>query len=249
MVCEQITYIDMSEDAINIDTSEIRRSKGKFVIVLFGLLLGIFFSLLIISYGVTIRDWGYSVLPTQTQSIKPNPKGASQFKSALQNAERKVKQLQYRFKKYTPNEPHLIIDTSENLIFLKSGKKILLQGICSTGSYTLLKTANETENWIFKTPRGMFRIQNKIVDPVWRMPDWAFVEEGLPIPPPYSKERYEPGVLGDYALDLGRGYLIHGTLYQRFLGLPVTHGCVRLGDKELRIVYRSLHIGSKVYIY
>jgi len=56
-------------------------------------------------------------------------------------------------------------------------------------------------------------------------------------------------VLGDYALSLGDGYLIHGTLYQRYLGLPVTHGCVRLGDKELEIVYQALKVGSKVFIY
>jgi len=61
--------------------------------------------------------------------------------------------------------------------------------------------------------------------------------------------RFEYGVLGDYALSLGDGYLIHGTLYQRFLGLPVTHGCIRLNDENLELVYRSLQVGSKVYIY
>lgn len=113
----------------------------------------------------------------------------------------------------------------------------------------MLKTADGNEKWIFKTPRGMRRIQAKIEDPVWRMPDWAFIEDGLPVPGPYSHERYESGVLGDYALSLGDGYLIHGTLYQRFLGLPVTHGCVRLGDKELEIVFRTLRVGSRVFIY
>ena len=39
--------------------------------------------------------------------------------------------------------------------------------------------------------------------------------------------------LGDYALALGDGYLIHGTIYKRFLGMPVTHGCVRLNDEDL----------------
>jgi lipoprotein-anchoring transpeptidase ErfK/SrfK len=56
-------------------------------------------------------------------------------------------------------------------------------------------------------------------------------------------------VLGEYALELGDGYLIHGTLYKRMLGMPVTHGCVRLGDEDLRVVYRNLQIGSKVFIY
>jgi L,D-transpeptidase ErfK/SrfK len=43
--------------------------------------------------------------------------------------------------------------------------------------------------------------------------------------------------------------LIHGTLYQRFLGLPVTHGCVRLNDANLELVYKTLNVGAKVYIF
>jgi L,D-transpeptidase YbiS len=95
----------------------------------------------------------------------------------------------------------------------------------------------------------MFRVQGKLVDPLWVKPDWAFIEEGLPVPPKNHPDRYEYGTLGDYALSLGHGYLIHGTLYQRFLGLPVTHGCVRLGDDDLKEVYNKLVEGSRVYIY
>ena len=102
---------------------------------------------------------------------------------------------------------------------------------------------------MFKTPKGEFRIQYKTTSPVWKKPDWAFIEEGLPVPSIDHYSRYEYGVLGDYALSLGRGYLIHGTLYQRFLGLPVTHGCIRLNDENLKLIYNSLSEGSKVYIY
>jgi lipoprotein-anchoring transpeptidase ErfK/SrfK len=56
-------------------------------------------------------------------------------------------------------------------------------------------------------------------------------------------------VLGDYAMSLGDGYLMHGTLYKRFLGMPVTHGCVRLNDEDLEAIYNTLNIGSKVYIF
>jgi L,D-transpeptidase YbiS len=102
---------------------------------------------------------------------------------------------------------------------------------------------------MFKTPKGMFPILGKIVDPIWNKPDWAFVEESLPIPPRNHPDRLEYGTLGDYALTLGDGYLIHGTLYQRFLGLPVTHGCVRLGDEDLELVFKNLNVGSRVYIF
>lgn len=224
--------------------------KPTFRAIKAGLRWGFILSLGIISLAPWFREWGLLLLPAQSDlylgTVEIN---ASQLKRVLQQSQKNVETLQRKVNQLTPREPYLIIDTFEHLIYLKSGVKLLHQGMCSTGSYIMLKSADGSEKWIFKTPRGMFRIQDKIEDPVWRMPDWAFIEEGLPVPEPNSRERFERGVLGDYALSLGDGYLIHGTLYQRYLGLPVTHGCVRLGDKELEVVYRSLRVGSKVFIY
>jgi len=63
----------------------------------------------------------------------------------------------------------------------------------------------------------------------------AFIEEGEPIPTD-PRERFESGVLGEYGLYFGDGFLIHGTLYERLLGRNVTHGCIRLGRGDLRVV-------------
>jgi lipoprotein-anchoring transpeptidase ErfK/SrfK len=123
------------------------------------------------------------------------------------------------------------------------------EGYCSSGSYIRLSTAEGNRHWIFKTPKGQFWIQQKITKPLWIRPDWSFVEEGLPIPAQNDESRFEYGVLGDYAMSLGDGYLIHGTLYKRFLGMPVTHGCVRLNDEDLEAIYNTLNIGSKVFIF
>ena len=67
--------------------------------------------------------------------------------------------------------------------------------------------------------------------------------------PKNYNDRIEEGVLGDYALGIGNGYFIHGTLYTRLLGKPVTHGCIRVGDNDLKIIYKSAQIGTKVYIF
>ena len=147
-----------------------------------------------------------------------------------------------------PASCFLVINCSTNEFRLYRGNVMVKKDKCSTGSYILLKNGKE-QQWMFKTPKGEFRIRGKITAPVWRKPDWAFVEDGLPVPPANHFSRYEYGVLGDYALSLGDGYLIHGTLYQRFLGLPVTHGCIRLNDENLALVYRSLNTGSRVFIY
>jgi lipoprotein-anchoring transpeptidase ErfK/SrfK len=156
--------------------------------------------------------------------------------------------MKAEYDKLTPRNRYIIVNTADNRFTIMEGKEQVHQGVCSTGSYVLLKSADKRE-WLFATPRGQLKVLHKSVRPVWRKPDWAFIEEGLPVPPPNAPERWESGVLGNYALSLGDGYLIHGTLYKRQLGMPVTHGCIRLGDEDLEIVYQSLPLGSKVYIY
>jgi len=159
-----------------------------------------------------------------------------------------IDRLQKKLDRLTPGGVYLVVNTTNNTFFLYQNKQLIREGLCSTGSYIKLE-ADDEKNWLFETPKGAFTIKGKITDPVWRKPDWAFVEEGLPVPPPDDASRYEYGVLGDYALSLGGGYLIHGTLYKRFLGQPVTHGCIRMNDEDLEAVYNALPIGSKVFIY
>jgi lipoprotein-anchoring transpeptidase ErfK/SrfK len=69
------------------------------------------------------------------------------------------------------------------------------------------------------------------------------------IPPQGTKHRSIQGELGHYRLDLGDGYLLHGTPYARSIGAAVTHGCVRLADDDIEWLYENVPIGTKVYIY
>ncbi len=161
---------------------------------------------------------------------------------------KETNELEKKLDQLNPVKAYIIINTTSNSYELYKDKKLIRKGICSTGSQTELEGANK-KKWIFETPKGVFKVRNKVVDPVWKKPDWAFAEEGLPIPSANHESRYEYGVLGDYALGLGDGYMIHGTLFQRFLGLPVTHGCIRLADDDLEVVYKELPIGAKVFIY
>ena len=125
--------------------------------------------------------------------------------------------------------------------------EVLRDAIVSTGSGVKLSDPDKPRSWVFDTPRGEFSIHRKVNEPVWTKPDWAFVEAGESLPKGFD-ERIEEDVLGDYAMDLGDGYLIHGTLFERALGLHVTHGCVRLGSKDLEEIFKTVAIGTKVYI-
>jgi hypothetical protein len=220
--------------------------KSKLIKFIFWLLMPIFLWFLILFIFVWVPNlenspFIFEINKSANEAIENNTK----FEKELQV---EITQLQKKMERLTPGGVYLIVNTSDNTFSLYRNKVLVREGLCSTGSYVKLEV-DDKKNWIFHTPKGVFSIQGKITSPVWRKPDWAFVEEGLPIPAANSSSRFEYGVLGDYALSLGKGYLIHGTLYKRFLGQAVTHGCIRMNDDDLKTVYQSLPIGAKVFIY
>ena len=192
------------------------------------------------------HSWGKSRAECRVDSALLGDKAIRRQVTVINN---EIMRLERKLASFIPTQTYIVINTTDNRFSLYRNRNLIREGFVSSGSYTLLKTEDGKKEWIFRTPRGRFTIQGKTTHPVWRKPDWAFVEEGLPIPGPAHPSRYEYGVLGDYALSLGDGYLIHGTLYQRLLGMPVTHGCIRLNDDDLEAVFNALSIGSKVYIY
>jgi lipoprotein-anchoring transpeptidase ErfK/SrfK len=215
--------------------------------VLFSVLVFLLFSFYFFVYiapGLKELTGVRKTVITNNEEIKKSPA----YKKQISQLNKDIQRLSRKYNSYTSGQSYIVINTTENRFFLYRNKKLVREGFCSSGSYTMLQTEGDRK-WIFKTPKGRYWIQGKITHPVWRRPDWAFVEEGLPIPPKEHPSRYEYGVLGDYALSIGDGYLIHGTIYKRFLGMPVTHGCVRLNDEDLEVIFNTLSIGSKVYIF
>lgn len=71
----------------------------------------------------------------------------------------------------------------------------------------------------------------------------------LYIPPFGTINRKIPEVLGHYKLDTGGGIMIHGTNDPLAIGFPATHGCIRLDDEPLALLYREARVGTPVYIY
>jgi hypothetical protein len=69
------------------------------------------------------------------------------------------------------------------------------------------------------------------------------------IPPMGSKNRKIEGELGKFRLNLGDGYLLHGTPYKESIGLAATHGCVRMRDEDIEWLYDHVPVGTRVYIY
>jgi len=147
-----------------------------------------------------------------------------------------------------PREGTLItVDVSTNRIYLFQDGEMVRKAAAATGSGKVLKKAGKT--WLFHTPRGRMKVVRKLEDPVWRKPDWAFVEAGERVPSPGSPKRYVRGKLGRFALDLGDGILIHGTDDPSSFGRNVSHGCIRVPDEMLETMYKAAKIGTDVYIF
>lgn len=147
-----------------------------------------------------------------------------------------------------PRGVYIVVDTYRNRLRLYRDGELLRTATCSTGTGVVLRDPRNGKQWVFDTPLGERVVERKVKNPVWAKPDWAFIEEGM-LPPTDPNERFDPNSLGDYALYIGDGYIIHGTLFKTLLGRRVTHGCIRLGDEDLEFVYRHTPIGSRVFLY
>src|SRR5687767_3010028 len=87
----------------------------------------------------------------------------------------------------------------------------------------------------FETPAGKYRISSVIWNPWWHPPksEWARGEK--PTPP-------GPGnPMGRVKINFANLYYIHGTPYEDDLGIPASHGCIRIGDKDLQELARLIH--------
>ena len=104
--------------------------------------------------------------------------------------------------------------------------------------------------------RRRLEIRDGVVGIRW--PDGAFrplptdehiVFDGrLFIPPIGTRNRRLEGDLGRFALDLGQGYMIHGTMDEASIGEASTHGCIRVGDDDMAWLFEVVPVGTMVVI-
>ena len=181
--------------------------------------------------------------------VGQEPTGDREARQLTARLERRSRDLSARLKAAAPRGVYIVIDQTQNRLYLKKDDDTLLDAKCSAGSGMVLKeTVGKKRQWVFDSPRGRFEVLSLLKNPVWAKPDWAFIEDGEPIPA-NPADRLESGSLGEYALYFGNGYMIHGTLYERLLGRAVSHGCIRVGRDDLRKVWANARLGMHIYIY
>ena len=215
---------------------------GRIAATVVGLLLVVAWA------GTGYRYEPYVDTPAALSGSEPSP-GEGDLKQLTARLSSRERQLQTRLKATSPRGVYIVIDQTHNRLYLRRDDEILLEAACSAGSGMVLKEGGgKKRQWVFDSPRGSFEVMSRMENPVWRKPDWAFVEEGQPIPK-NPADRFESGSLGEYALYFGNGYMIHGTLYERLLGRAVSHGCIRVGRDDLRKVWAATKLGTRIFIY
>jgi lipoprotein-anchoring transpeptidase ErfK/SrfK len=97
----------------------------------------------------------------------------------------------------------------------------------------------------FDTPRGLFNIQSKQVNPAWHAPNrpWAGSYAGRPIPggaPDNPLKARWMGVNGAVG--------IHGTAEEWSICARASHGCIRMRVSDVIALYRRVPLGTPVLI-
>lgn len=75
------------------------------------------------------------------------------------------------------------------------------------------------------------------------------VDGTLLIPPISTTQRRFPEVLGTHRLKLGGDYAIHGTNKPGSIGRAASHGCVRVRNEDIAVLYERVDVGTLVIVY
>ncbi|MBF0570802.1 MAG: L,D-transpeptidase family protein [Candidatus Omnitrophica bacterium] len=121
---------------------------------------------------------------------------------------------------------NVLVNKSQNVLFLKSGQEVLKIYHVSTGKDNI-------------TPVGSFKIASKIENPVW------FRNGGPPIPSESPENELGSRWMG---FDTDSHYGIHGTLHPESIGQQVTAGCVRMKNADVEELFDIIPGGTEVVI-
>ncbi|MDE1921017.1 MAG: L,D-transpeptidase family protein [Candidatus Omnitrophica bacterium] len=119
----------------------------------------------------------------------------------------------------------VLVNKSQNVLFLKSGGEVLKIYRVSTGKDNT-------------TPVGTFKIATKIENPVWFRPN------GAPVPAESPQNELGTRWMGFNDPHYG----LHGTIHPDEVGQQATEGCVRMDNKDVEELFDILPVGTEVDI-
>jgi L,D-transpeptidase ErfK/SrfK len=123
----------------------------------------------------------------------------------------------------------LIIDLSDRKVYLYRSDRVI-------GNYAI---AVGKKGW--ETPTGNFAVLEMIRDPAWQNPF-----QGNVIPPGQENP------LGDrwigFWTDGKNSIGFHGTPNEASVGTAASHGCIRMYNRDIRVLFERVEIGTPVIV-
>jgi lipoprotein-anchoring transpeptidase ErfK/SrfK len=159
------------------------------------------------------------MLPAQAQNIIDNP-------NSLDEAIKPIPE-------YVPkkNEVNLLLKVGERKVYVYRGKTLLKKFPVAVGK----------KGW--ETPTGDWRVQL-----MQKNPGWINFKNGQPFPPGPDNPLGERwiGFWQDQKTSDEIGF--HGTTNLKSIGQAASHGCVRMTNKDVKVLYRLVQVGTVVRV-
>ena len=129
----------------------------------------------------------------------------------------------------TRTETRLLLNLKKRRVFVYQGQKII-------ASYPV---AIGRRGW--ETPTGEFRVIQMVREPVWEHP---FTGQLVPSGKNNPLGARWIGFWTDGANFIG----FHGTPQENLIGRAVSHGCVRMRDRDIKALFERVKIGTSVIV-
>jgi L,D-transpeptidase ErfK/SrfK len=126
-------------------------------------------------------------------------------------------------------ETRLVLNLKQRRVYVYQGQKIIASYVVAIGR----------RGW--ETPRGQFTVIQMVRDPIWEHP---FTGQIMP------SGRNNP--LGARWIGFwtdGKNFIgFHGTSQENLIGRAVSHGCVRMRDRDIKALFEKVKIGTSVMV-
>ena len=123
----------------------------------------------------------------------------------------------------------IVVDLSEARVYSYWGKQVIATYPVAVGQ----------PGW--ETPTGSFKVLRKQLNPIWKQP---ITGDLIPTGPQNPLGDRWIGFWADERHQIG----FHGTNDEKLVGKPVSHGCLRMRNADIRALYSQVSLGTPVIV-
>jgi len=149
--------------------------------------------------------------------------------------------LQYNNRRIVPEhriKDGIVINIPDRMLYLYQ------QGTMSFSTAVALGTPTKTDQFVWQTPTGRFKVVNKAKDPTWTVPPSIQEEmrlEGKEVITSIPPGKNNP--LGKYAIKTSLpGILIHSTTKPWSIYTYASHGCIRVYPERMEELFKLVKV-------